>query len=77
MACTSDPCLFYKVKDGKLTLIAVYVNNMVLVYKALKDLEEVKNLLKKSFSITDLGEANWVLGICIKKDRGTKHIWLL
>ena len=75
-ACASDPCLFYKVEDGKLTLIAVYVDDMILASKALEDLESVKNLLKKSFSITDLGEANWILGIHIERDRGTKQIRL-
>ncbi|THH04747.1 hypothetical protein EW146_g10096 [Bondarzewia mesenterica] len=75
-ACVSDPCLFHKLEGDKLTLVAVYVDDMVLASTSLADLEEVKNLFKKSFNITDLGDINWILGIHVERDRTKRSISL-
>ncbi|THH12524.1 hypothetical protein EW146_g7607 [Bondarzewia mesenterica] len=74
--CDSDPCMFFKRNGESLTVIAVYVDDMVVASTSLEDLQEAKSLLKKAFNITDLGEINWLLGIRIERDRSERTIAL-
>ena len=61
--------LFYKLEDGKLLFVAVYVDDKLIFSKNLNAIKRLKAQLSEHFEITDLGEARWILGMEVIRDR--------
>jgi hypothetical protein len=75
----SDPCLFYKhSKNNKLMLIAIYVDDITSAYHIddLNEFNEFKSLFMNKFTTTDIGEATWILGMLIQRNR-TKRLMFI
>ena len=49
--------------------LVLYVDDILLIGNDIPMLEAVKTSLKKSFSMKDLGEAAYIMGIMIHRDR--------
>ena len=62
-------CIYMKVSGSKFIFMVLYVNNILLVANDIDLLIETKQLLFIHFDIKDLGEASYVLGIQIIRDR--------
>ena len=56
--------------------LVLYVDDILLIGNDIPMLEAVKTSLKKSFSMKDLGEAAYILGIRIYSDRSKRLIGL-
>ena len=54
----------------------LYVDDILLIGNDIPILESVKTSLKNSFSMKDLGEAAYILGIKIYRDRSKRLIGL-
>jgi hypothetical protein len=54
----------------------LYVDDILLIGNDIPMLESIKTSLKNSFSMKDLGEATYILGIRIYRDRSRKLIGL-
>ncbi|GBE82734.1 hypothetical protein SCP_0411190 [Sparassis crispa] len=67
--CHSDHSVFYKNDDGILLIIAIYVDDMLILSDNLTAVTTLKEDLKSRFEMTDLGEARWLLGMEIARDR--------
>jgi Reverse transcriptase (RNA-dependent DNA polymerase) len=68
--CKVDQAVFYRAEEEKLMMLAVHMDDC-LVMASLVELEkEIKTELCRVFDISDLGEINWILGIAVKRDRG-------
>ncbi|WVZ96966.1 LOW QUALITY PROTEIN: hypothetical protein U9M48_042541, partial [Paspalum notatum var. saurae] len=65
--------LVYKVSGSALVFLVLYVDDILLIKNDTRMLEAVKDSLRKSFLMKDLGEAAYILGIKIYRDR-SKHI---
>ncbi|EJD33570.1 reverse transcriptase, partial [Auricularia subglabra TFB-10046 SS5] len=63
-ATAADRCVFVRVKDGMTCILAVHVDDMMLVGDSAAIDSAVKSLADK-FTITDLGEVRWFLGMRI------------
>jgi len=50
-------------------IIAIYVDDILLFGKSLKEVKIVKALIARKFQVKDLGEASVCLGIHISRDR--------
>ena len=61
---------------GALVFLILYVDDILLIGNDIPMLEVVKDSLKNSFSIKDLGEAAYIMGIKIYRDRSTRLIGL-
>ena len=57
--------------------LVLYVDDILLIGNDIPMLEAVKTSLKKSFSMKDLGEAAYILGIRIYRDRSKKANWIM
>ena len=64
-----DQCIYLKVSGRKFIFLVLYVDDILLASSDLSLLHETKILLSKSFDMKDLGEASFVLGIEIIRDR--------
>ncbi len=68
-----EPCVYKKVSGSALVFLVLYVDDILLIGNDIPLLEAVKDSLRKSFSMKDLGEAAYILGIKIYRDR-SKHL---
>lgn len=57
----SDPCVYVKHK----IIIAIYVDDFLIFYSNLDDLNTIRNQLHGTFSMKDIGAAKYCLGITI------------
>ena len=64
-----DSCIYVKVKGGKLIILVLYVDDILLACNDKNMLHETKNFLSSNFDMKDLGDASYVLGIEIHRDR--------
>jgi len=71
----SDPGLYVKHDKGGSTYLLVWVDD-ILVAGSAKSVQGVKDVLRASFDVRDLGEANFFLGMEVERDRGSKTLKL-
>lgn len=70
----SDPCLYYKTSNtGNLILLGLYVDDSFICVNQNDENEynEFKTEFNKQFKIKDLGEAHWILGMKIQRNKST------
>jgi hypothetical protein len=56
--------------------LVLYVDDILLIRNNIPMMEDVKSSLRKSFLMKDLGEATYILGIKIYRDRSKRLIGL-
>ena len=71
-----DHCVFYKNQDNDLLIIAVYVDDMMILSNKLNLVNETKRDLASRFEMTDLGEIHWILNMEVTRDRKNRIIRL-
>ena len=64
-----DQCIYTKVSESKYIFLVLYVDVIFLAANDTDMLVETKQLLFSHFDMKDLGEASYVLGIQIFRDR--------
>jgi hypothetical protein len=64
-----DNCIYAKFRNGKFISLILYVDDILLASSDVSLLLETKRFLSLNFDMKDLGEASFVLGIKIHRDR--------
>jgi hypothetical protein len=64
-----DNCIYAKFKNGKFIFLVLYVDDILLASSDVHVLLETKGFLSSHFDMKDQGEASYVLGIEIHRDR--------
>jgi hypothetical protein len=64
-----DQCIYLKVSGSKICFLVLYVDDILLATNDKGLLHEVKQFLSKNFDMKDMGEASYVIGIEIHRDR--------
>jgi hypothetical protein len=64
-----DNCIYAKFKNGKYIFLILYLDDILLASGDVNLLQETKKFLSSKFDMKDLGEASFVLGIEIHRDR--------
>jgi hypothetical protein len=64
-----DNCVYTKFKNGRYIFLILYVDDILLASSDISLLLETKKFLSSKFDMKDLGEASFVLGIEIHRDR--------
>ena len=64
-----DNCIYTKFKNGKFIFLILYVDDILLASSDVNLLLETKKFLSSNFNMKDLGEASYILGIEIHRDR--------
>jgi hypothetical protein len=65
----ADPCVFILIRGDLICILGLYVDDKVIIGNDLRFIEHIKDQLKCEFDMKDLGEAEYILGIQIKRDR--------
>jgi len=63
-----DPCVYYTGAGKELTLIVVYVDDVLVMSRDKDRIEEVKQYLSKRFDVRDIGDAKYCLGLEIAQE---------
>ena len=71
-----EACIYKKVSGSSMAFLVLYVHDILLIGNNIKLLEHVKEYFNKSFSMKDLGEAAFILGINIYRNRSRRLIGL-
>jgi hypothetical protein len=71
-----EPCVYKKVSGSIVIFLILYVDDILLIRNDISMMEVVKSSLRKSFSVKDLGEAMYILGIKSYRDRPKSQIGL-
>jgi hypothetical protein len=64
-----EACIYKKVSGSSVAFLILYVDDILLIGNDIEFLKSIKGYLNKSFSMKDLGEATYRLGIKIYRDR--------
>ena len=71
-----EPCVYKKVSGSNVAFLVLYVDDILLIGNDMPSLQAVKTWLSKNFSMKDLGDATYILGIRIYRDRSRRMIGL-
>ncbi|GKB42204.1 retrotransposon protein, putative, ty1-copia subclass [Tanacetum coccineum] len=71
-----EPCVYLNASGSNVAFLILYVDDILLMGNNVTMLQEVKSCLCKCFSIKELGEAEYILGIMIIRDRSKRLIAL-
>src|SRR3954451_3437366 len=71
-----EVCIYKKVSGSSIAFLVLYVDDILLIGNDIELLESIKGYLNNSFSMKDLGEAAYILGIKIYRDRSRRLIGL-
>ncbi|GJV61069.1 retrotransposon protein, putative, ty1-copia subclass [Tanacetum coccineum] len=71
-----EPCVYRKASGSDVVFLILYVDDILIMGNNIPKLKEVKDYLGKCFSVKDLGEAAYILGIKIYRDRSLRLIGL-
>ena len=68
--------MYKLIHEGVVVFLILYVDDILLIGNDVGKLSDVKSWLAKQFDMKDLGEAAYVLGIQIFRDRKNKYLVL-
>ena len=71
----ADPCVFIR-KEDTLTIIAVHVDDLMILAKNISEMERLKDGLKLQFKMKDMGQLHYYVGVCIVQDKENKQVFL-
>jgi hypothetical protein len=70
----ADTCVYVLHQSSTIMLLALYVDDLLLLSNSMDRLNTLKHDLSSRFSMTDLGEAQYILGIQIQRDRTARTL---
>ena len=71
----ADQCVYVRNDKDIQTIIAVYVDDLVVMSDDINDLQNVKRALAGRFQMKDLGDLSYCLGISVQRDGTTMKLY--
>jgi hypothetical protein len=71
-----DHCVYIYNDNDKLTILSLYVDDILLTGNCSKMIQRTKNFLGAKFEMKDMGDVTYVLGIKISRNRALKLLYL-
>ena len=71
-----EPCVYKRGEGKSVVFLILYVDDMLLIGSGIGALSTVKVWLASNFDMKDLGEASYILGIKLHRDRSNRMIGL-
>ena len=72
----ADHCVYFKLIDDHVIYLVFYVDDMLLIGNDKEIIQDLKTQLFSNFDMKDLGAANYILGMEIKRDWAKRMLWL-
>ena len=64
-----DHCVYTKRSKGSFIILSLYIDDILLAGNDAEMIVATKEWLSSNFEIKDMGEANYILGVKIFRDR--------
>ncbi|KAL0463005.1 UNVERIFIED_CONTAM: Retrovirus-related Pol polyprotein from transposon TNT 1-94 [Sesamum latifolium] len=71
-----DSCIYKKISGSSVAYLMLYVDDILHIGNDVKMLGDIKAWLSTQFSMKDMGEASYILGIKIYRDRSRRMLGL-
>ncbi|KAL0300194.1 UNVERIFIED_CONTAM: hypothetical protein Sangu_3134500 [Sesamum angustifolium] len=71
-----DLCVYKKISGSSIAYLVLYVDDILLIENDVKMLGDIKAWLSTQFFMKDMGEASYILGINIYRDRSRRMLGL-
>ncbi|KAK9033550.1 hypothetical protein V6N11_049737 [Hibiscus sabdariffa] len=71
-----EPCVYKKFSGSIVSFLILYVDDILIIGNDIPTLQSIKTLLSSCFSMKDLGEAAYILGVKIYRDRSRRLLGL-
>ena len=68
--------MYFKLIGDHVVYLVLYVDDMLLVGNDKEIIQDLKTQLSSKFDMKDLGAANYILGMEIKRDWEKRKLWL-
>eukprot|EP00253_Pinus_taeda_P021394 PITA_21394 len=72
----ADHCVYFKLIGDHVIYLVLYVDDMLLVGNEKEIIQDLKTQLSSKFDMKELGAANYILGMEIKRDLAKRKLWL-
>ena len=71
-----EPYVYKKISESAIIFLVLYVDDILLIENNILMLTSIKIWLSKEFVMKDLGEASYIFGIKVYRDRSKRMIGL-
>ena len=71
-----DPCIYSRFSNSKVFIIAVYVDDIILIGDSEEDIAHAKESLSRRFDVEDMGRIHYFLGVKVIQDQNLGSIWI-
>jgi len=71
-----DHCVYFKSFSGIFIILVLYVDDMLIASKIMKEINRLNVQLFRAFDMKDLGVAKHILGMEIHRDGKNGELWL-
>jgi hypothetical protein len=71
-----DHCLYTLNRNGRKIVLALYVDDLLLASNDSDFLDNFKSALSREFEMRDLGEAKYIVGLEIRRNRALRQLFL-
>ncbi|KAL0439341.1 UNVERIFIED_CONTAM: Retrovirus-related Pol polyprotein from transposon TNT 1-94 [Sesamum latifolium] len=65
-----DPCIYKKISGSSVAYLVLYIDDILLIENDVKMLGDIKTWLSTQFSMKDMGEVSYIVGIKIRRMLG-------
>ena len=72
-----DHYVYIKRSKDKFLVLSLYVDDLLMIGNNVEYIKEIKGWLSSKFEMKDMGEATYILGVNISKDRSKNLVSLL
>ncbi|KAK8685913.1 hypothetical protein V6N13_124945 [Hibiscus sabdariffa] len=72
-----EPCVYKKFSGSIVSFLVLYVDDILIIGNDIPTLQSIKTWLSSYFSMKDLGEAAYILGVKIYRDRSRRLLGLI
>ena len=72
----ADPCVYIRKNTDGITIIAVYVDDLIVIASTAGDIAHVKEILAAKFKMKDMGILHYCLGITNDHNDSQQCLWL-
>ncbi|KAK8985022.1 hypothetical protein V6N11_082641 [Hibiscus sabdariffa] len=71
-----EPCVYKKISGSIVSFLILYVDDILIIGNDIPTLQSIKTWLSSCFSMKDLGDAAYILGVKIYRDRSRRLLGL-
>jgi hypothetical protein len=70
----ADRCVYVRRKADVIIIIALYVDDLLIASSRKPEMASIKRMLTQMYEMEDMGEATFILGIDIRRERASRSI---